>query len=148
MRWSSFGLVACVFAGCATAAEFPPDDDGGTMMAPDTGVMGCTKCGTTGCFDLKTDNSNCGKCGTACPMTATCVQGACQCPAGQTRCGNTCVDTKTDTTNCGKCGTICGNDAGPVPGAGMWGCSMGSCAITCAAPKTLCTDTCVDVKID
>jgi hypothetical protein len=38
---------------------------------------GTPKACTTACVDLKTDNDNCGACGTACPMHATCVAGVC-----------------------------------------------------------------------
>jgi hypothetical protein len=81
---SSFVLVACASTTVIT------DDDSGTPPDMDSG-MACMMCGNM-CADLKTDNSNCGKCGNACPMGATCVQGSCQCSSGQTRCGNTCVD--------------------------------------------------------
>ena len=90
-----------VMGACATAGsdDIPPDmGDGGQPL--DTGV--CTSMCNGMCADLKTDTQNCGKCGIACPMGATCVQGTCQCMAGQTKCGSTCVDIKTDLTNCGK----------------------------------------------
>jgi hypothetical protein len=85
----------------------------------------------------------------ACPQTATCVQGSCQCPNGQTKCGNTCVDTKTDNSNCGSCNATCGGpDAGMIMGGGMWACTNGSCTVVCTQPKTNCSDSCVDTKTD
>jgi hypothetical protein len=108
----------------------------------------CTTMCSGMCSDPKTDTANCGKCGNACPQTATCVQGSCQCPAPTTKCGSACVDIKSDITNCGKCGTICGNDAGAIPGGGMYGCNMGTCGITCPMGKTECSGACVDVKSD
>src|SRR5581483_9258385 len=146
MRWAVFLIPFGIGVGCAQSATID-DPDSGTMDPVDTGVPNCTKC-TNGCFDLKTDNSNCGKCGTACPMGATCVQGSCQCGMGQTKCGNTCVDTKTDIQNCGKCENLCGNDAGAIPGGGMYGCNMGTCGIICPSPKIECNGACVDVKTD
>jgi hypothetical protein len=101
------------------------------------------------CADLKTDNANCGKCGNACPMGASCVQGSCQCASGTTRCGDACVDVKTDVNNCGKCGTTCGGaDAGPIMGGGTWGCANGACAIMCPQPKKECSGACVDLQTD
>lgn len=41
-----------------------------------------TRCGGS-CFNLKTNNSNCGACGNQCPKTArTCVSGKCTCMSG------------------------------------------------------------------
>src|SRR6185436_11433450 len=141
-----FLFVPLVMAGCATGSvEFPPDDgDGGNPVDAAT----CTTKCDGGCTDLKTDNANCGKCGTTCVTGATCVQGTCQCGPNQTKCGATCVDLKTDITNCGKCGTICGNDAGMTMGGGMWGCVGGACVIMCPAPKVDCGGTCVDTQSD
>src|SRR5947207_3247786 len=110
-------LWATALLRCATGTEVAqvPDQEGGTNPAPDSGVC-MSMCGGQ-CAELKTDPANCGKCGTACPMGATCVQGTCQCGMGQTRCGNTCVDTKSDLANCGKCGTVCGGgDGGAIMG--------------------------------
>jgi hypothetical protein len=137
-------VVICAGA-CAKTIDIPPDDlDGG--MTVDTGA--CTSMCNGQCADLKTDPMNCGKCNTMCPMGATCVQGSCQCPAGQTKCGANCVDTKTDIANCGKCGTICGNDAGAPMGGGMWQCMNGACVVGCPMGKTNCSDACVDTQTD
>jgi hypothetical protein len=140
-------VMVGIAAGCANGAvdPFPPDDDGGTIPTPDGGS--CTMCGGT-CADLKTDPANCGKCGKACPMGATCVQGSCQCPSGQSNCNNVCVDTKTDVANCGKCGAACGGDGGTIMGGGAWACVNGSCAIMCPQPKVECSGACVDTKTD
>jgi hypothetical protein len=137
-------LLSGAVISCATSTV-PFDEDAG--IDPIMDAASCaTKC-DGGCSDLKTDNANCGKCGNACPPTAMCVQGSCQCAAGD-RCGNMCVDFKTDNTNCGKCGTICGLDAGAVMGGGTWGCLNGNCSIICPAPKVECNGACVDVKTD
>jgi hypothetical protein len=145
-RFLVVSLVLACLGACATSANFPPDDTDSGMMGTDGGV--CTSMCSNMCVDLKTDSMNCGKCGTTCPMGATCVQGSCQCMAGQTKCGNTCVDLKTDGTNCGKCGTICGNDAGAIMGGGMWQCVAGACTVVCPAPKTNCNNACVDIQTD
>jgi len=136
----AFGILTA----CATATAVIPDDDSGT---PQDGGGTCTMCGNA-CADVKTDPQNCGKCGNVCPANATCVQGSCQCPSGQTRCTNTCVDTKTDNTNCGKCGTVCGVDAGAILGGGSWSCVAATCTIVCPQPKQNCSNACVDVQTD
>jgi len=137
-------------AGCAQGLIADDDagvsgDGGGGGDAADGGA--CTAMCSGACADLKTDNANCGKCGNACPMGATCVQGNCQCGATQTKCGAACVDTKTDTANCGKCGNACA-DAGAVQGGGTWGCANGTCAIQCPMGKTECAGICTDTKTD
>src|SRR5258708_2646228 len=137
-----FFAFGTILGACATGTVVVPDDDGG-IGNPDSGGPCTTMCGGM-CADLKTDGANCGKCGVACPMGATCIQGSCQCAMAQTKCGSTCVDTKTDIQNCGKCGTICGNDAGAILGGGMWGCTAGTCGIICPAPKVECSGECDD----
>src|SRR2546426_12450329 len=107
-------------ASCATATV-PFDDDAGANPMMDAPAPCTTMC-SGACSDPKTDNANCGKCGNACPMTATCVQGSCQCPmASPNRCAATCVDFKTDNTHSGNCNTLCGQDAGAIMGGGTWG---------------------------
>jgi hypothetical protein len=149
-RGALFLLLSIVLGiGCATTADdvVPPDDDGGTNPQMDSG-NGCAAMCNGMCADLKTDGNNCGKCGTVCPMGATCVQGSCQCGNGQTKCSNACVDTKTDMNNCGKCGTSCTSDAGAIMGGGMWACTNGACSIVCPQAKTECNGACVDVQTD
>lgn len=145
-------LVATFLAvGCATGADVVlPDEDGGTPPT-DSGSVCTIRC-DGGCVDPKTDNANCGKCGTVCASGATCVLGSCQCGMAQTKCGSACVDLKTDANNCGKCGTSCGGDGGTIPGGGTWTCANGGCAIVCptldAGATTECTGACVDLKTD
>ncbi len=80
--------------------------------------------------DLDDDPKNCGACGHACEANQECLQGACICPAGTTRCGNRCVDVAVDLDNCGACGNSCpgANDA---TSNGTPTCNGGHCGYTC-----------------
>ncbi len=63
--------LAFVLAGCH-----------GGKRCPD----GQTDCGGA-CVDLQTSAISCGSCLNVCAIGASCVQGVCACPAGQTACG-------------------------------------------------------------
>lgn len=57
------------------------------------------------CVDLKTDSSNCGSCGHACPAPMTCTNGFCSCPSGMYLCSGqgyppTCCG---NLQSCGQC---------------------------------------------
>src|SRR5262249_2434996 len=76
--------------------------------------------------DIARDAANCGSCGAACPLGASCVKGACQCPAGPFDCDanplNGCeAGTQVDPSNCGACGKSCGANQA---------CAGGACACT------------------
>ncbi|MEW6145757.1 MAG: hypothetical protein AB1598_12135 [Thermodesulfobacteriota bacterium] len=68
-------------------------------------------------FDLDTDESNCGQCGTVCALGEICDSGACVCQASDEVCDgldNDCdgivdngFDLDTDESNCGQCGVVC-----------------------------------------
>jgi hypothetical protein len=113
------------------------------------------------CVNTQTDNSNCGACGTTCPMGQTCTAGACACAAGQLLCGRTCVNAQTDNNNCGTCGTVCAGGTTCQAGrcacpAGQMGCGMpsvcvntqtdnancGTCGTACPAGQTCTAGTC------
>ena len=143
-KFLSCFAVAGIVSACATSGVIQQDDSG-TPVA-DSGA--CTSMCNGACADLKTDNANCGKCGAACPMGSSCVQGSCQCMNSASKCGAACVDLKTDNANCGKCGTICGLDAGAISGGGTWGCANGTCAIQCPMGRKECGGACVDTKTD
>src|SRR5437016_2915780 len=57
--------------------------------------------------DLRTSNAHCGQCFHACPTGASCIDGTCQCPSGQSECHGACVAVSTDVDNCGQCGKQC-----------------------------------------
>jgi hypothetical protein len=106
------------------------------VAAAESDIKGCEKCptGTTLCSvggspdlfsfckNVKTDASNCGVCGNACPTgTPFCVASACaaSCASGQIACGTSCVNPANDPMNCGACGKVCPSTA-PF-------CSAGAC---------------------
>ncbi len=102
------------------------------FMANTSCTSGLTLCGT-GCVDTKTNNANCGACGTACPSPQTCGAGACQCPSGYTNCNGQCVNTQIDVANCGACGKACSG----VCSAGT--CAASSCTANMAKKDTTST---------
>jgi len=114
-------------AGSLDAGGLDAGDLDASDAAPDviTCQACCIDCGQTNCNGLCTDTNNdpgnCGFCGNACPMGATCDAGACACAPGQTQCNAGCVDTSSDPANCGDCDLVC------APGQA---CSAGTCAWT------------------
>jgi len=120
-----------------------------------------TACPTqAGCFDLTSDDQNCGTCGTQClpPAggtvvgTATCVQSQClfTCPADAgvadgggpiVQCGADsgvagCFDLTSSSDHCGSCGTPC---------TGGMTCTQSQC---CAPGDSYCSGTCINVQTD
>ncbi len=85
------------------------------------------------CTNTDTDPDNCGACGNQCTSGASCSNGRCLCPGGQTLCNGTCVNTSTDPKNCGTCGKLCGT-AYTLPTT----CSAGVCATTCPSTQQSC----------
>lgn len=142
-------MVACaglVAAGCAliasggsSACEQLCKGLCGECTAPQTACpyTFLTKGGpvtTTACFDLTTDKSNCGACGHRCANGQHCSDGSCECPPGETLCGDKCVDLGSDEDNCGGCNNNC---------LGATSCVGGSCVcppgqVGCRADEGSC----------
>jgi hypothetical protein len=74
------------------------------------------------CINTRTNDANCGGCGTVCPAERTCCDGVCRhlsthdancgvcgrtCAARETCCTGTCRNLTTDEANCGVCGRVC-----------------------------------------
>jgi len=87
------------------------------------------------CVDKTTNASHCGACNNACPPSASCVSGACDCPGAQVQCGSACVDTSNSLQHCGSCNHAC---------AQYESCSSGTCTCT----GTMCSGKCVDTATD
>ncbi|MBK6519035.1 MAG: hypothetical protein IPG04_34045 [Polyangiaceae bacterium] len=92
------------------------------------------------CADLSADENNCGQCGIVCGPGGTCVDGICECAAGNVNCGAFvgCVDLSSDPNNCGGCLDQCPFDAT---------CTSGSC--DCATPgEVTCGNQCTNLALD
>ncbi len=126
--------VSWLASGCS---ETKPDCLGAAVV-----------CGGT-CAELKSDNLNCGACGTACEAGKVCSNGACAvtCAAGQVNCGRSCIDPGTDRGHCGASAACSGAAAGVACGSGEV-CSAGACVSSCLAGQVLCGGTCVDPMAD
>jgi hypothetical protein len=129
-------------------------------------------CPGGGCTDVRVDNKNCGRCGTACAGGLTCVSGACLALVCTTStqnascaddggtsgncCSGACVHKGTDPLNCGQCGRFC---------VGSETCVGGSCGVDVCDPSsqgnachrdagiylsigTCCSSACLDSRTD
>lgn len=105
-------------------------------------------CGSS-CVELKTDNFNCGACGTACGMGEVCSGGVCAvtCAAGLVNCSGHCIDPMADRAHCGASGSCVGASTGSVCAAGQV-CTSGACALSCQTGLVDCAGTCVDPQRD
>jgi hypothetical protein len=87
---------------------------------------------------LQTDPDHCGACDDPCAQGTSCVEGACECPASLTRCGELCVATDSNPDHCGACDNGCG--------------ALGSACIDgicqCMGTAENCGNTCVDTLVD
>jgi hypothetical protein len=137
-------------ADCRCKGPDCPPDSGlsckGGLCVEDC-APGETLCDRT-CVDTKTDNFNCGGCtgieDHICHGLSSCIGGQCQCPSGQTLCGNPaeCVDLNTN-SNCGDCGNNCNNSPNPIGSS----CQSSSCQ--CPADKPdVCGGLCVNKQTD
>lgn len=68
----------CRLGRCAAADATEPTASDRTLPIERTRCMGAgeTDCGS-GCVDRRTDPTNCGRCGYACPLGTTCDMGRC-----------------------------------------------------------------------
>jgi len=123
-----------------TGTDGSTSTDGGGPDAGPACLPGLTSCNGA-CVDLTTDKSNCGKCGTTCPVACSASACVATCPAPTINCNGSCVDTTKSATNCGSCGKVCA--AGQLCSASACTCGAsvsfagavqpvftGSCAVT------------------
>jgi hypothetical protein len=146
--WSAWS--SCV-AGCTPGQRRPGDCvESAEQVCSNTCTWnsctcsaGTEVCPGTGCVNTQDDERHCGRCGRACGVGESCVDGMCQCPAGQTNCGGTCVNTNTNGANCGECGMVCGGNAM---------CSGGDCVCPTSGgtQQTYCeaSESCVNLRND
>ncbi len=89
------------------------------------------------CVDTRSDSTNCGGCGAACPAGQACKNGVCSCPGGTELCSGSCIATGSDLLNCGGCGIGCA--LGQV-------CQIGRCR--CPGGTALCGGSCIPTDAD
>ncbi len=118
------------------------------MACPPTGVVckpGTLPCGT-GCIDPASDRRNCGACGNTCGPQQDCLESACTCRTGTTKCPDgVCAATDFDAKNCGQCGAACA--AGQVCEFDMT-LGRGACKAACTPGLLRCLASCVDSMTD
>jgi hypothetical protein len=136
----SGGTAGSASGGTAGSAS------GGTAGSASGGTAGSASGGTAGaggcsagltpcnskCVDLTKDSANCGSCGSACAVGATCKVSQCICPAGQNDCNGKCVDLQSDVSNCQSCG----NDCLTKPKVTAATCTAGACKVITCGPDT------------
>ena len=138
-RVCSMGRCALACAPMYLACDAPVLD-AGVGDGGDAGDAGLTSPTEPYCTDPRTDEFNCGACGSRCPPGNLCVDGACalSCVRGQTMCGATCADLQTSQQHCGACGTVC---------AGAQRCMAGRCeGSPCPAGQMLCGAACANLR--
>lgn len=99
------------------SVDSTPEDSADVAEPADAGCpTNAVKCAGE-CIDIKADPDRCGACSMmmACAAGSMCLNGACACQPGLTRCG-ACVDTKGDPDHCGACDAKCGKDRRCVDG--------------------------------
>ncbi|MBK8691199.1 MAG: hypothetical protein IPN17_02545 [Deltaproteobacteria bacterium] len=132
------GTASCGACGVICSGGTPLCATSGGASACASGcAAGQVRC-SGACADTRTDVTDCGSCGNACPAVAnaarTCTAGACgfACNAGFADCdanpANGCeVFTGTDARHCGGCGTACAAGANATAT-----CALGRCGLDCA----------------
>lgn len=79
------------------------------------------------CADLRTDVTNCGRCGVACRTGETCTGGACTCPGASTgaarACSNGCFAFPDNASRCLYCARYC-TGTGTHPDCCPWACAV------------------------
>ena len=99
-------------------------DTGGPQTSPDTGTSGGSGADTGSddpencygsrrmcdgtCTELLSNPDHCGSCDLSCGDGQACVNGICECAAGQIRCNGACVDPTSNDDHCFQCGNACG----------------------------------------
>ncbi len=152
LRVTALNCGACGVR-CAVAANATATCAGSVCgIVCNAGFGDCDGNGANGCeTNIRTSATNCGACGTACPVvpgaTPTCTASVCgfTCTAGSGNCdgmaANGCeVDTTTSMSNCGACGAVCS-----APANATAACTASVCVITCNSGFVLSAGVCVRV---
>jgi hypothetical protein len=106
-------LVASTLA--VIACDSGDDEDSGVHDSgngDEPGYCECygyTVCCDGVCVDPRTDDQNCGECGSVCPPAQRCHQTTCvpRCLEPFEYCAETCLDTDYDEDHCGACDNPC-----------------------------------------
>ena len=83
------GLMGIV-AGLLAVTAAGPEAEGKRRRRKKRCKRGTSKCGKK-CFNLQSDDANCGACGAACTAGRSCTGGACACPADQSFIAGACI---------------------------------------------------------